>query len=66
MLTPSPLNVFQLSDEKGERVAIIVGSDIYTLNKISGEEIAELFNGGDALPIMRQAPKIGPNGSSHD
>lgn len=57
-LTPTPLNVFQLSDDKGARVAIICGSDIYTLNKISGEEIAELFNGGDALPIMQSAPKL--------
>lgn len=56
-ITPTADSVYFLLSEKGERVAIIKGKDIYALVPLSGEEIAELFNNGDALPLIQSEMK---------
>ena len=55
-LAPTRENVHLLSDEKGVRIAVIIGKDIYTLVPCAGEEIAELFAGG-VLPMVQNELK---------
>lgn len=51
-LVPSHESGYVLKNEKGARVAIIMGTEIYTLVPESGEGIAELFNGASALALV--------------
>ncbi len=53
---PSRENVYMLTNDDGERVAIIEDRKIYGLKELHSEEIAELFNGG-LLPIVQSALK---------
>lgn len=48
---PSRENVYMLTNEENERVAIIVDRKMYSLSVLGDEEMAELFNGG-VLPIV--------------
>jgi DNA-binding PadR family transcriptional regulator len=45
-----------LTNDDGERVAIIEDSKIYSLTELGSEQIAELFNGG-LLPLVPIALK---------
>ena len=45
--------MYILTDEMSKKAAIIIGKEVYTLASCTGEEIAELFNGGDALPLVQ-------------
>jgi hypothetical protein len=51
---PSRENVYILTNDDGERVAIIINRKIYSLTELGDEDIAELFNGG-VLPIVPSA-----------
>ena len=53
---PSRENVYMLTNDDGERVAIIEDSKIYSLTELKSDAIAELFNGG-LLPIVPSAMK---------
>ena len=53
---PSRENVYMLTNDDGERVAIIEDSKIYSLTELGSEQIAELFNGG-LLPLVPIALK---------
>ena len=65
-LHPSTENVFTLADEEtGDRYAIIVGKDIYALTLLSGEKIAELFNGTNRLPIVPNVLKRKDEDTKH-
>ena len=43
---------YTLTDETGERVAMIIDRKIYKLELMNDDAIAECFNGGDALPLI--------------
>lgn len=54
-MKPTPTNVFMLTNERGQEVAIIVNAKMYRIELLDSEEMAEMFNNGDALPIVPAA-----------